>query len=69
MPSLRCFNGGASFGGAEPPKAFKNVAEQWPGVWVLKNIKLAAEDGTVGVEIQQAELRKLMPKPLVLEFQ
>lgn len=47
---------------------FKNVAEKWPGAWALRSIRLAADSGEIGVSIEGSELRRMVPKPLILEF-
>lgn len=47
---------------------FKNVAEQWPGAWALRSIRLAADNGDIGVSIEGGELRRMIPKPMILEF-
>lgn len=47
---------------------FTNVSEQWPGLWVLTQVQLSngAEDS---VSIGGSELRSMLAKPVVIEFQ
>ena len=47
---------------------FKNVSDQWPVAWVLKSVRLEAQGGD-GVSIEGAELRQMIPKPMILDFQ
>jgi hypothetical protein len=47
---------------------FANVSDQWPNAWVLKSVQLKSDSGE-GVSLEGSELRKMIEKPMILEFQ